>query len=110
MSWVPRLHREFRVSGDPDNLSHDLVAELPRRGISIQQHYPGSRICGSIFRPMSLSGGQQLRIDLHPIDGGEVEAVVESKFRFPGVDFTHENEKNVALVEALLRGEVPTPA
>ena len=107
MSWLPKLRKEFRITGDPDDMSHDLVSELPRRGLSIQSHHPGSRICASILRPMSLSGGQVVRIDLHPVDGGEVEAMVESKFKFPGVDFTHENEKNVSLVEELLRKAVP---
>ena len=110
MALYPRVHREFRIKGDPDNLSHDLVSELPRHHISVGQHYPGSRICGSIRRTLSPSGGQILRIDFHPIDGGEVEMVVESKFRFPGVDFAGENEKNVDLVEDLLRHTVQAPA
>ena len=107
MIMQPKLHREFRISGDPDDLSHDLASKLPQHGMSIQQHYPGSRICASVMRLRSLSGGQQVRVDLHPIDGGEVEIGVESKFRYPGVDFTHENEKNVELVETVLRQTAP---
>jgi hypothetical protein len=103
MSWLPKIHREFRVQGDPDKLSHDMVSELRHHGVSVQSHYPGSRICASILRPMGMSGGQTLRIDFRPVARGEVEAVVESRFRFPGVDFTHENEKNIALVDELLR-------
>ena len=103
MSWLPKLHREFRIPGDPDKLSHDLVSELRHHGVTVQSHYPGSRIIGSVLRPMSMSGGQQLRVDFRPIARGEIEAVVESRFRFPGVDFTHENEKNVAIVEELLQ-------
>jgi hypothetical protein len=109
MSWLPKLHREFRVSGDPDKLSHDLVSELRHHGVTVQSHYPGSRIIGSVLRPMSMSGGQQLRVDFRPVAKGEVEAVVESRFRFPGVDFTHENEKNVAIVEDLLHRLAGTP-
>ena len=103
MSWLPKLHREFRVKGDPDKLSHDICCELRHHGVSVQSHYPGSRIVASVLRPMGMSGGQQLRIDFRPLGGGEVEAVVESRFRLPGMDFTHENEKNVALVDELLR-------
>src|SRR5579875_2375086 len=102
MSWLPKLHREFRIPGDPDKLSHDLVSELRHHGVTVQSHYPGSRIIASVLRPMSMSGGQQLRVDFRPVAKGEVEAVVESRFRFPGVDFTHENEKNIAIVEELL--------
>ena len=103
MAMHPRLHRDMRVSGDPDELSHELASQLPRHGLAIQQHYPGSRVCASVMRLKSLSGGQIVRIDLHPIDGHEVEIGIESKFKWPGVDFTHENEKNVALVEDLVR-------
>ena len=110
MSWLPKLHREFRVQADPDRLSHDLVSELRHHGVSVQSHYPGSRIIASVLRPMGMSGGQQLRIDFRPLARGEVEAVVESRFRFPGVDFTHENEKNVGIVDELLRRFAPTAA
>ena len=104
MNFLPKLRKAFRVSGDPDNISRDLASGLPHQGVTIQQHHPGSRICGSVFRPLSLTGGQKLKIDLHPLDNGQVEAVVESKFRFLGFDFTHENEKNITLVEGLLGG------
>ena len=107
MGLVPKLNKAFRLNGDPDSISHDLVSGLPRSGVSIQQHYPGSRICGSVMRPLSLSGGQRIRIDFHPMAGGEVEVCVESKFRFPGLDFTHQNEKNLALVEDVLQRERP---
>ena len=110
MSWLPKLHREFRVQADPDRLSHDLVSELRHHGVSVQSHYPGSRIIASVLRPMGMSGGQQLRIDFRPLARGEVEAVVESRFRFPGVDFTHENEKNVGIVDELLRRFASTAA
>ena len=110
MSWLPKLHREFRVQADPDKLSHDLVSELRHHGVSVQSHYPGSRIIASVLRPMGMSGGQQLRIDFRPLAKGEVEAVVESRFRFPGVDFTHENEKNVGIVDELLHRFAPTAA
>jgi hypothetical protein len=103
MSWLPKLHREFRVLGDPDKLSHDMVCELRHHGMSVQSHYPGSRIVASVLRPMGMSGGQQLRIDFRPVARNVVEAVVESRFRFPGVDFTHENEKNLAIVDELLQ-------
>lgn len=105
MGLVPRLNRAFRINGDPDGISHDLVSGLPKSGIAIGQHYPGSRICGSVMRPLSLSGGQKIRIDLHPMAGGEVEVCVESKFRFPGLDLTHQNEKNMAVVEDVLQRE-----
>lgn len=109
MSWLPKLHREFRVHGDPDRLSHDLVSELRHHGVTVQSHYPGSRIIASVLRPISMSGGQQLRVDFRPIARGEVEAVVESRFRFPGVDFTHENEKNINLVDELLHRMADAP-
>ena len=102
MSLLPKIHREFVVTGDPSSLSQDMVSKLPRNGVTISQHYPGSRVCGTIRRLTSPSGGQVVRIDFHPIDGGKVEVVVESKFRFPGMDFAHENEKNIALIEDLI--------
>jgi hypothetical protein len=102
MSWLPKLHREFRVQGDPDRLSHDLVSELRHHGMSVQSHYPGSRIICSVLRPMAMSGGQQVRVDFRPLENGAVEAVVESRFRFPGMDFTGENEKNITLIDELL--------
>ena len=105
MASGPRLNKVFVIKGDPDGISHDLVSGLPKCGVRIQQHYPGSRICGSVMRPLSLSGGQNIRIDLHPRAGGEVEVQVESKYRFPGLDFTHQNEKNLALVEDVLHIE-----
>ena len=51
---------------------------------------------------MSMTAGQQLRVDFRPVAKGEVDAVVESRFNFPGPDFTHENEKNVGIVVDLL--------
>ena len=110
MSWLPKLHREFRIQADPDKLSCDLVSELRHHGVSVQSHYPGSRIVASVLRPMGMSGGQQLRIDFRPVSRGDVEVVVESRFRFPGVDFTHENEKNVAIVDELLQRFAPAQA
>ena len=111
MSWLPKLHREFRVHGDPDKLSHDICGELRHHGVSVQSHYPGSRICATVMRPMGMSGGQTLRVNFRPLGGSEVMAVVESRFRLPGMDFTRENEKNVALVDELLRrfAEVAPP-
>ncbi len=111
MSWLPKLHREYRAYGDPDRLSHDICCELRHHGVSVQSHYPGSRICATVLRPMGMSGGQHLRIDFRPIGGGGVMAVVESRFRLPGMDFTRENEKNVELVDTLLqRFAEPAPA
>jgi hypothetical protein len=102
MSWLPKLHREFRVQGDPDRLSHDLVSELRHHGLTVLSHYPGSRVIASVLRPMAMSAGQTVRVDFRPQAEGVTEAIVESRFRFPGMDFTGENEKNVALIEELL--------
>ena len=103
MSWLPKLHREFRIKCDPESISHDLVSGLQHQGVTVQSHYPGSRIVASVLRPMSMTAGQQIRVDFRQVAHGEVDAVVESRFNFPGPDFTHENEKNVAIVVDLLK-------
>ncbi len=101
MSFLPKIHKEIHVPCDPDRLSHDLASELKAHGVSVQEHYPGSRIIGWVFRPLSFSAGQQVRVDFRPIDG-MCEAVLQSRFLWPGVDFTHENQRNIDLLESLL--------
>lgn len=102
MEYFPRLRRELRVAENPEKLSAFLVTELPQRGVFIQQHYPGLRVIGTAFRRLSLSWGQEIRIELRPIDTGHTEAIIESRFQFPWMDFSHENEKNLDMVEDLL--------
>lgn len=104
METHPRLRRELRVAENPEKLSTFLVTELPRHGIYIQQHYQGTRVVGTAFRPFALSWGQEIRVDLRPIDGGHTEVIIESRFQFPWMDFSHENQKNLDLVEELLNG------
>ena len=112
MSWIPKLHREFRIQGDADRLSHDLVSELRHHGVTVLSHYPGSRVIASVLRPRGMSAGQTVRVDFRPQGSDGMEVVVESRFRLPGVDFTHENEKNVVLIDDLLQrlslGEAPS--
>lgn len=101
MSFLPKVHKEIHVPCDPDRLSHELASELKNHGVTIQEHFPGSRIIGWVFRPLSFSAGQQVRVDFRPIDG-VCEAVLQSRFLWPGVDFTHENQRNIDMLEGLL--------
>lgn len=103
MQFLPRLHREIRLQADADQLSHDLVSEFQRNHITIDQFFPAVRVCATVFRPMSFTWGQQVRVDFRPAGSGEVDAVIESRFKLPAFDFTHENEKNVELIEGMLR-------
>jgi hypothetical protein len=102
METFPRLRRELRIAENPERLTAYLVNELPRHGAFIEQHYPGLRVVAKALRPMSLSWGAEIRIDLRPLDAGHVEVVIESRFQFPWMDFSHENLKNLDLVEELL--------
>ena len=102
METFPRLRRELRIAENPEQLSTYLVTELPRHGVFIQQHYPGLRVVGTALRPLSLSWGQEIRIDLRPVDADHTEVVIESRFQFPWMVFSHENQKNLDMVEELL--------
>lgn len=102
METFPRLRRELRVADNPERLTTYLVNELPHHGVFIQQHYPGLRVVGAAHRPMSVAWAAEIRIDLRPTDGGGAEVIVESRFQFPWMDFSHENQKNLDLVEELL--------
>lgn len=107
MEYFPRLRKEMRVAENPEHLTTRLALELPKRGVVIQQHYPGLRVVGTAFRPFSMSWGQELRVDLRPVDDGHVEAIIESRFQFPWVDVSHENQKNLDMVEELISAGVP---
>ena len=102
MHWMPKLHRELRLTGEADRISHDLVAILPTHHVTVKEFFPAVRITGSVFRPASFTMGQEVRIDFRPAGGDQIDAVIESRFLFPGMDLTHENERNVALLESLL--------
>ncbi len=104
MEYFPRLRRELRVAQNSEQLSTFLVTELPKHGVVIQQHQPGLRVVGAAFRTLSLSWGQEIRIDMRPIGREETEVIIESRFQFPWMDFSHENEKNLDLLESLLKG------
>jgi hypothetical protein len=104
MDWLPKLHRELRLKGEADSISHDLVAILPAHHVAVQQFFPGVRIIGAVFRPASFTWGQEVRIDFRPVGGDQTDAVIESRFLYPAPDFTHENERNVSLLETLLLG------
>lgn len=110
MQYFPHLRKELRVAENPERLSTRLTLELPKRGVMIQQHYPGLRVVGTAFRPFSLSWGQEIRVDLRPVDDGHVEAIIESRFQFPWVDVSHENQKNLDMVEELITGAAPAAA
>jgi hypothetical protein len=73
----------------------------------VQQFLPGLRILASAFRLASFTLGQEIRIDFRAVGPAETIAFVESRFHFPGVDFTHENDKNVTLIESLLLSYTP---
>lgn len=109
MEVLPRLRKEVRVAGDPDRITGRLAVELPRHGIMIQQHQPGLRVVGIAFRPFSFSMGVEVRVDCRPVDRDHVDAIIESRFLYPWIDFSQENEKNVALVEGILT-EAPQTA
>ena len=102
MELHPRLRREVHVPADTASVSARLAAELPKAGIAVQQHLPGLRILATVFRPASFTLGQEIRIDFRSTGRAETIAFVESRLHFPGFDFTHENEKNVTLVESIL--------
>jgi len=104
MHWLPKLHREIRLTGEADKISHDLVAILPAHHAAVKEFFPSVRVTGSVFRPASFTLGQEVRVDFRPAGGDQIDAVIESRFLFPGMDVTHENERNVALLESLLLG------
>jgi hypothetical protein len=102
MHWLPKLHREIRLTGEADKISHDLVAMLPTHHVAVKEFFPAVRVTGSVFRPASFTLGQEVRVDFRPAGGDQIDAVIESRFMFPGVDMTHENERNITLLESLL--------
>jgi hypothetical protein len=107
MELQPRLRREVSVGADTATVSTWLANEMPKAGMHVQQFLPGLRILASAFRLASFTLGQEIRIDFRAVGPAETIAFVESRFHFPGVDFTHENDKNVTLIESLLLSYTP---
>jgi len=97
----PKARVEFRVQEGLEDLSERVSEDLKSVGVVIQQHLHGSRVVGTVFRPMAW--GQQVRVDLRSLDANHSDVIVEASFPFPWIDFTHENQKTLDIVQGLFQ-------
>lgn len=102
MELIPRLHKELQVSCDASRLTSELAAALPSHGVVVAHHLPGIRVHGHVIRPTSLSLGQEVRVDVRSMGEGVSTVILDSRYHYPGLDITHQNEKNVSLLESLV--------
>lgn len=102
MELIPRLHKEIEVACDAPRLTAEVAAELPRHGIVVTHHFPGLRVLGHILRPTSMSLGQEVRVEVRAAEGGGSSVSIDSRYNYPGVDFTHQNQKNLDLLESVV--------
>ncbi len=75
----------------------------PAIGVTVQQHHSALTILGTVFRPFSFAWGQHVRIDFKSVDRGHTDVMIECAFPFPRrVDFSHENERTLAMIESFV--------
>lgn len=97
-----KLRKIIKVTQNPESLSARLAVELPHIGVTVQQHHSGLTILGTVFRPFSFAWGQHVRIDFKSVDRGHTDVMIECAFPFPRVDFSHENERTLAMIESFV--------
>ena len=102
MELIPRLHKELSVACDAPRLTSEVAAELPKHGIVVAHHLPGLRVLGHIMRPTGLSLGQEVRVEVRAGDANGSSVIIDSRYHYPGVDFTHQNQKNMDILEQVV--------
>lgn len=102
MELIPRLHKELHVACDPPRLTSEVAAELPKHGIVVAHHLPGLRVLGHIIRPTSLSLGQEVRVEVRANEDKGSSVTIDSRYHYPGIDLTHQNQKNIELLETVV--------
>jgi hypothetical protein len=110
MHYQSKIRHSLRVSQNPEDLSNRLAVELPKLGLAVRGHQRGVSLTGTMLRPFSLAWGQHVRVDLRPVDRQHTAVTIEAAFPFPRIDFSHEHERTVALIEDLVEAGEPSGA